>query len=67
MRKIQISLTLIFISLITHAQTAEDSVKAVVNNLFTAMKNADTVLLKAHLQMQLFFKRYQKKRKLIKQ
>ena len=47
MRKIQISLTLIFISLISHAQTAEDSVKAVVNNLFTAMKNADTVLLKS--------------------
>ena len=47
MRKIQISLTLIFISLISHAQTAEDSVKAVVNNLFTAMKNAATVLLKS--------------------
>ena len=47
MRKIQILLTLIFISLISNAQTAEDSVKAVVNNLFTAMKNADTVLLKS--------------------
>jgi len=47
MHKIQISLTLIFISLISNAQTAEDSVKAVVNNLFTAMKNADTVLLKS--------------------
>jgi hypothetical protein len=31
----------------SNAQTAEDSVKAVVNNLFTAMKNADTVLLKS--------------------
>ena len=30
----------------TYAQTAEDSVKAVVNNLFTAMKNADAILLK---------------------
>lgn len=30
----------------TYAQTAEDSVKAVVNNLFTAMKNADGILLK---------------------
>jgi hypothetical protein len=29
------------------AQTAEDSVKATVNNLFTAMKNADAVLLKS--------------------
>jgi hypothetical protein len=28
------------------AQTAEDSVKAAVNQLFTAMKNSDTVLLK---------------------
>ena len=28
------------------AQNAEDSVKAVVNNLFTAMKNSDSVLLK---------------------
>jgi hypothetical protein len=28
------------------SQNAEDSVKAVVNNLFTAMKNSDTVLLK---------------------
>ena len=30
-----------------YAQTTEDSVKAVVNNLFTAMKNADAVLLKS--------------------
>ena len=28
------------------AQNAEDSVKAVVNNLFTAMKNSDSILLK---------------------
>jgi hypothetical protein len=28
------------------AQTAEDSVKAVVNKLFTGMKNADTALIK---------------------
>lgn len=47
MLKIQISLTLILVSLITHAQTAEDSVKTVVNNLFTAMRNADSVLLKS--------------------
>lgn len=30
-----------------HAQTAEDSVKAVINRMFTAMKNADPVLLKS--------------------
>ena len=29
------------------AQTPEDSVKTVINNLFTAMKNADAVLLKS--------------------
>ena len=31
----------------SHAQSAEDSVKAVVNNLFRAMKNSDGVLLKS--------------------
>ena len=30
----------------TNAQTAEDSVKAVVNQLFTAMKNTDVSMLK---------------------
>ncbi|HNU89579.1 MAG TPA: nuclear transport factor 2 family protein [Ferruginibacter sp.] len=30
-----------------NAQTAEDSVKTTVNNLFAAMKNADAVLLKS--------------------
>jgi len=49
MRKILLLLTLItpFASLISNAQSAEDSVKTTVNNLFTAMKNADTVLLKS--------------------
>lgn len=36
-----------FLSLTVTAQTAEDSVKVVVNDLFTAMKNADAVLLKS--------------------
>jgi len=36
-----------FLSLTVTAQTAEDSVKAVVNDLFTAMKNADAALLKS--------------------
>jgi hypothetical protein len=30
-----------------NAQTAEDSVKAVINNMFTAMKTADGVMLKS--------------------
>jgi hypothetical protein len=49
MQKILFSLTLIvtMTSLISNGQTAEDSVKATVNNLFTAMKNADTALLKS--------------------
>lgn len=36
----------VFMSTSLHAQNAEDSVKAVVNNMFTAMKNADAALLK---------------------
>lgn len=35
------------LSVTASAQTAEDSVKATVNDLFTAMKNADAVLLKS--------------------
>ena len=31
----------------THAQTAEDSIKAVINKMFTGMKNSDTVLVKS--------------------
>lgn len=34
-------------SSLSKAQTAEDSVKAVINNLFTAMKNSDGALLKS--------------------
>ena len=34
------------VSLAAKAQTAEDSVKAAVNNLFTAMKNSDSILLR---------------------
>jgi hypothetical protein len=41
-----ILLTIILSVLITKAQTAEDSVKAVINRLFTGMKSADTELLK---------------------
>jgi hypothetical protein len=47
MKRIVVFLTLISVFLFAQSQTPEDSVKAVVNNLFTAMKNADTVLLKS--------------------
>jgi hypothetical protein len=40
-------LTSLLFSLIVNAQAAEDSVKAVVNNLFSAMRNADPVLLRS--------------------
>ena len=30
-----------------YAQTAEDSIKAVINKMFTGMKNSDTVLIKS--------------------
>lgn len=30
-----------------HAQTAEDSIKAVINKMFTGMKNSDTALVKS--------------------
>jgi len=40
-----LSLTLVVTSAL-RAQTAEDSVKAVVNNMFAAMKNADSAGLK---------------------
>ena len=47
MKQILILLTAIHcISIVTNAQTAEDSVKAVVNQLFTAMKNTDVSMLK---------------------
>ena len=47
MKRILILLTAtIFISTITMAQSAEDSVKAVVNQLFAAMKGANAAMLK---------------------
>lgn len=41
-----IVLTIIGYGATARGQTAEDSVKAVINNMFTGMKNADVVLLK---------------------
>lgn len=47
MKRILILLTaVIFISTNSKAQSAEDSVKAVVNQLFTAMKDANATMLK---------------------
>jgi len=40
-------LTSLAFSIIVHGQATEDSVKAVINNLFTGMRNADPVLLKS--------------------
>jgi hypothetical protein len=42
-----IVLTALFITSNSRAQTAEDSVKATINNLFTGMKNADASLFKS--------------------
>ena len=47
MRLFFIFLTFLFISLHVFSQTAEDSVRATVNSLFTGMKNADAMLLKS--------------------
>lgn len=46
MKRLLLILLVINTAMVVHAQTAEDSVKAVVNNLFAAMKNGDAVLLK---------------------
>ncbi len=45
MKRIITLALLISLSQGLRAQTAEDSVKAVINQLFTAMRNADTVML----------------------
>ena len=42
-----IVLTLIVHGMSANAQTAEDSVKTVINRMFTAMKNADPAMLKS--------------------
>lgn len=48
MKPIIIILTfVIFNPALSKAQTAEDSIKTVINNVFTAMKNSDGILLKS--------------------
>lgn len=46
MKKTILSLALFLAGITLNAQTAEDSVKAVVNKLFTAMKNSDAAAIK---------------------
>jgi hypothetical protein len=46
MRSFFILLTVILVVSASHAQSTEDSVKAVVNTLFAGMKNADAALFK---------------------
>ena len=46
MKYFLILLTVHTISATTYSQTAEDSVKAAVNKMFTGMKNADATLMK---------------------
>jgi hypothetical protein len=47
MRYFFILLTSLCISFSIHAQTAEDSVKTTINNMFTAMRTGDTALFKS--------------------
>lgn len=47
MKKCQLICLLLLCSSMLRAQTAVDSVKATINNLFTAMKTADSTLLKS--------------------
>ena len=46
MKHFMIFLTLVTLGITAQAQTATDSVKAAINQLFAAMKAADTVMLK---------------------
>lgn len=46
MKHFFVFLTFISFSLVTKAQTAEDSVKITINKLFDGMKNSDAALLK---------------------
>ncbi len=47
MKKLILILFILNTAMVIKAQTAEDSVKTVVNNLFKAMKSSDVVLLKS--------------------
>ena len=47
MKLFVLGLTLLVCGTTGHAQTAEDSVKTVINRMFTAMRTADTSLLRS--------------------
>ena len=47
MKYFLILLTMTITTSVLKAQTAEDSVKAVINNMFAGMKNADAAMLKS--------------------
>lgn len=47
MKYLAVVLSIFCLQQSVQAQSAQDSVKAVVNNLFTGMKNADAVLLRS--------------------
>ena len=47
MRIIFTSVSLLFLSFIANAQQAEDSIRTIINNLFTAMKNGDANLARS--------------------
>lgn len=47
MKQVSILFLSLCLAVCVNAQTAEDSVKATVNNLFTAMKNSDAVMLQS--------------------
>ena len=47
MKKLCLTIVLFAAMVSANAQSEEDSVKATINHLFTAMKNADTVLLRS--------------------
>ena len=45
---------------VTYAQNAEDSIKAVINKMFTGMKNSDTVLVKSCFTETAFMQTFEK-------
>jgi hypothetical protein len=47
MKSFLILLTILFFNTVIKAQSAEDSVKAVINAMFSGMKNADAALFKS--------------------
>lgn len=55
MKYFVILLTMLVSATAAHSQTAEDSVKSVINNMFAAMKNADGATLKSTFSDSIIF------------